>query len=77
MTDPVAICPAGAGARLKLQAPGARQGERVRIDVGRDRDGGLFDVRCQDGIVPEMDVRPAVLMVRDGDEKSKLLLGRD
>src|SRR5579863_3296456 len=70
------------GARLKLQAPGVRQGEKVRIDVGRDRDGEFFDVRCQDGIVPEiLDVRPAsrhlVLMVRDGDDKNKFLLGRD
>ena len=42
------------GARLKVQAPGVRQGEKVRIDVGRDRDGEFFDVRCQDGIVPEI-----------------------
>jgi len=70
------------GAHLKVQAPGVRQGEKVRIDVGRDRDGEFFDVRCQDGIVPEiLDVRPAsrhlVLMVRDGDDKNKFLLGRD
>ena len=70
------------GARLKVQAPGVRQGEKVRIDVGRDRDGEFFDVRCHDGIVPEiLDVRPAsrhlVLMVRDGDDKNKFLLGRD
>jgi hypothetical protein len=50
-----------------------RQGERVRIDIGRDRDGEFFDVRCQDGITPEiLGVRPAsrhlVLMVRDGSE---------
>ena len=69
-------------ARLKVQAPGVRQGEKVRIDVSRDRDGEFFDVRCQDGIVPEiLDVRPAshhlVLMVRDGDDKNKFLLGRD
>jgi len=70
------------GARLKVQAPSARQGEVVRIDVGRDRDGEFFDLRCQDGIVPEiLDVRPAsrhlVLMVRDGSDKNKFLLGRD
>ena len=70
------------GARLKVQAPGVRQGEKVRIDVGRDRDGEFFDIRCQDGIIPEiLDVRPAsrhlVLMVRDGDDKNKFLLGRD
>src|SRR5580693_372487 len=70
------------GARLKVQAPGVRQGEKVRIDVGRDRDGEFFDVRCQDGIIPEiLDVRPAsrhlVLMVLDGEDKNKFLLGRD
>jgi hypothetical protein len=70
------------GARLKIQGPGARQGEKVRIDVGRDRDGEFFDVRCQDGVIPEvLDVRPAsrhlVLMVRDGRDKNKFLLGHD
>jgi len=70
------------GARLKIQGPGARQGEKVRIDVGRDRDGEFFDVRCQDGVLPEiLDVQPAsrhlVLMVRDGEDKNKFLLGRD
>ncbi len=30
------------GARLKLQGPGERQGEKVRIDVGRDRSGRFF-----------------------------------
>jgi hypothetical protein len=70
------------GARLKLQGPGVRQGEKVRIDVSRDRDGEFFDVRCQDGVIPEiLDVRPPshhlVLMVRDGADKHKFLLGRD
>jgi hypothetical protein len=70
------------GARLKLQGPRAWQGEKVRIDVGKDRDGEFFDVRCQDGVVPEiLDVRPAsrhlVLMVRDGRNKNKFLLGHD
>ena len=70
------------GARLKIQGPRAWQGAKVRIDVGRDRDGEFFDVRCQDGIVPEiLDVQPAshhlVLMVRDGGAKNKFLLGRD
>ena len=31
------------GARLKVQAPGPRQGEKVRIDVGRDPSGEFFD----------------------------------
>jgi hypothetical protein len=70
------------GARLKIQGPGVRQGEKFRIDVGRDRGGEFFDVRCQDGIVSEiLDVRPAsrhlVLMVRDGGDKNKFLHGRD
>ncbi len=70
------------GARVKFQDPGAWQRERVRIDVGRDRDGEFFDVRCLDGLVPEiLDVQPAarhmVLMVRDGADKNKFLLGRD
>jgi hypothetical protein len=70
------------GARLKIQGPGVRQGEKVRIDVGRDRDGEFFDVRCHEGVVPEiLDVRPdsrhLVLMVRDGADKNKFLLGHD
>src|SRR5258708_13304969 len=70
------------GARLKVGGPGGRQGEKVRIDVGRDRDGEFFDVRCQDGLMPEiLDVQPAarhlVLMVRDGSAKNKFLLGHD
>ena len=69
------------GARLKLQQPGERDGN-VSIDVGRDRDGEFFDLRCRPGIVPEiLDVQPAshhlVLMVRDGAAKNKFLLGRD
>src|SRR5437879_1466662 len=70
------------GARLKVRGPGARQGEKVRIDVGRDRDGEFFDVRCQDGLMPEIldvqpDTRHLVLMVRDGSAKNKFLLGHD
>src|SRR5258708_7702792 len=70
------------GARLKIRGPGPWQGEKVRIDVGRDRDGEFFDVRCQDGLMPEiLDVQPAarhlVLMVRDGSTKNKFLLGHD
>jgi hypothetical protein len=70
------------GARLKIQAAEAHQQEQVRIDVGRDRDGEFFDVRCHEGIVPEvLDVQPVarhlVLMVRDGDAKNKFLLGHD
>jgi hypothetical protein len=69
------------GARLKFQAPRSER-EKVRIDVGRDRDGEFFDLRCQDGIQPEvLQVLPAarhlVLMVRDGEAKNKFLLGHD
>lgn len=70
------------GARLKMQGPGVRQEEKVRVDVGRDRDGEFFDIRCQDGVIPEiLDTQPVshhlVLMVRDGADKNKFLLGRD
>jgi hypothetical protein len=70
------------GARVKLQDPTARQTEKVRVDIGRDRGGEFFDIRCQEGIVPEiLDVQPAtrhlVLMVRDGSAKNKFLLGHD
>lgn len=70
------------GARLKIRGPGARQQEKVRIDVDKDHRGEFFDVRCQDGLVPEvLDVEPAarhlVLMVRDGRAKNKYLLGHD
>ncbi|MBN9663593.1 MAG: hypothetical protein J0H49_35675 [Acidobacteria bacterium] len=70
------------GARLKWQQPDARQWEKVRIDVGRDRDGEFYEIRCLAGILPEvLEVRPAlhhlVMMVRDGRAKYKYLLGRD
>lgn len=70
------------GARLKIQGPHPFQGGVVRIDVGRDRGGEFFDVRCRDGVEPEvLDVQPArrhlVLMVRDGKNKNKFLLGHD
>ena len=70
------------GARLKIQEPNARQSVKVRIDVGRDRSGEFFDIRCLEDVVPEiLDVRPTsrhlVLMVRDGEFKNKFLLGHD
>jgi hypothetical protein len=70
------------GARLKIQEPNARQSAKVRIDVGRDRSGEFFDIRCFEGVVPEiLDVQPAsrhlVVMVRDGEFKNKFLLGHD
>lgn len=70
------------GARVRVQELGARPGVKIRIDVGRDRSGEFFDIRCEDGVVPEiLDVQPPtrhlVLMVRDGDARNKFLLGRD
>ena len=70
------------GARLKIQQPSARQAVKVRIDVGRDRSGEFFDVRCFEDVVPEIidvqaDSRHLVLMVRDGGFKNKFLLGHD
>jgi hypothetical protein len=67
-------------ARLKIRA--AAKWEKVRIDVSRDRSGEFFDLACQEDVVPEiLDVQPAlrhlVLMVRDGANKNKFLLGRD
>ena len=69
-------------ARLKLAGPGVRQEEKIRIDIGRDRGGEFFEVRCHDGVMPEvLDVNPSqhhlVLMMRDGKAKNKFLLGRD
>ncbi len=70
------------GARLKVQEASLRQRERVRIDVGRDNKGEYFDIRCQEGLSPEiLDVKPEdrhlLLLVRDGRSKSKYLLGHD
>jgi hypothetical protein len=70
------------GARLRLTEAGGRPWAKIRIDVGRDRSGEFFDIRCDSGVVPEvLDVQPEhrhmVLMVRDGNAKNKYLLGRD
>jgi hypothetical protein len=70
------------GARLKIQVPDARQREKIRIDVGSDRDGEFFDLRCLTGIEPEIlqvapTTRHLLLMVRDGQAKNKFLLGHD
>jgi len=70
------------GARVLVRGPGRRQREKIRIDVGRDRSGEFFDIRSEDGVVPEiLDVQPStrhlVLMVRDGSLKNKFLLGHD
>ncbi|HYZ83478.1 MAG TPA: hypothetical protein VE621_03710 [Bryobacteraceae bacterium] len=70
------------GARLHVAKPGEFQREKIRINIGRDRSGEYFDIRCQSGVSPEiLDVQPErrhlVLMVRDGSAKNKFLLGRD
>jgi hypothetical protein len=70
------------GARLKIKEPNSGQRVNVRIDVDRDRHGEFFDIRCKEGLVPEiLDVQPEfrhlLLMVRDGEAKNKYLLGHD
>jgi hypothetical protein len=70
------------GARVLVRGPSPRQREKIRIDIGRDRSGEFFDIRCEEGVAPEiLDVRPPihhlVLMVRDGEARNKFLLGRD
>jgi hypothetical protein len=69
------------GARLKVQGPGPRQGEKVRIDVGRDRSGEFFDIRCQQGCEPELlDVqavsRHLLLMVSPDISPNRGVAGR-
>lgn len=70
------------GARVAIQNAGVQAGMKIRIDVARDRSGEYFDIRCEEGVVPEiLDVQRAsrhlVLMVRDGAVKNKFLLGHD
>jgi hypothetical protein len=70
------------GARVVVRGPGRWQRSKVAIDVGRDRSGELFVIGSEAGIAFEvLDVRPRshhlVLMVREGNEKFKFLLGRD
>ena len=70
------------GARVLVHGPARFQREKIRIDVGRDRSGEFFDIRSEEGVVPEiLDVQPSirhlVLMVRDGSLKNKFLLGHD
>ncbi len=77
------------GARLKQpegSAPRPRAGMRgsVSLDVGRDRDGEFFEIRGGDRgnvRIEVLDVQPAdrhlLLMVRQGERKSKFLCGHD
>jgi hypothetical protein len=36
----------GMGARLRVTEAGGRQWAKIRIDIGRDRSGEFFDIRC-------------------------------
>jgi hypothetical protein len=70
------------GARVVVRGPRPRQRTKVAIDVGRDRSGEVFVIGCEDEVAIEvLDVQPRshhlVLMVREGSEKHKFLLGRD
>jgi hypothetical protein len=70
------------GARIVVRGPRLRQRTKIAIDVGRDRSGEVFVVGCKEEVAIEvLDVQPQshhlVLMVRDGSEKHKFLLGRD
>ena len=70
------------GARLRLNPPLPFQGVSVRIDVRNDRRGEYFDVRCRNGLLPEVvDVRPdrrhLMMLVREDRFKYKYLLGFD
>jgi hypothetical protein len=70
------------GARVRVQERGVAHGTKIRVDIGRDRSGEFFDIRCEEGVVPEvLDVQPPsrhmVSMIRDGDARNKFLLGRD
>jgi hypothetical protein len=70
------------GARVVVRGPARRQVAKISIDVGMDRSGEFFDIRRKEDVVPEViDVQPSirhlVLMVRDGAERNKFLLGRD
>jgi hypothetical protein len=70
------------GARVRMRELAAPQTLKIRIDVEQDRGGEFFDLRCEEGVAPEIvDVAPRshhlVLMIRDGRDKNKFLLGRD
>ena len=70
------------GARVVVRGPRLRQRTKIAIDVGRDRSGEVFVIGCEEEVAIEvLDVQPQshhlVLMIRDGSEKHKFLLGRD
>jgi hypothetical protein len=70
------------GARVIVRGPRRLQRTKMAIDVGRDRSGEVFVIGCEEEVAIEvLDVQPLshhlVLMVREGSEKHKFLLGRD
>ncbi len=75
------------GARLKVAARPSRRGRTsgtVSLDVQTDRRGEFFEIATQPGAEAEiavLDVQPAdrhlLLLVREGNEKSKFLCGHD
>lgn len=69
------------GARVRIVDAGHLEA-KVRIDVGRDREGEFFEILRHTDVWPEvLDVQPRlrhlVLLVRDGRAKNKFLLGHD
>jgi len=69
------------GARVVVRAARRRE-TKVSIDVGKDGSGEMFVIRYAGEVAAEvLDVQPRMhhllLMVRDGNEKHKFLLGRD
>jgi hypothetical protein len=47
------------GARVLVRGP--KQRERIKIDIGRDRSGEFFDIRCEEDVAPEvLDVWTAI-----------------
>jgi hypothetical protein len=75
------------GARLKIaeRPPGRnRLNGVISLDIQADRKGEFFEITRQPGVevdISVLDVQPAdrhlLLLVRDGDEKSKFLCGHD
>jgi hypothetical protein len=70
------------GARVVVRGPGRWQRTKIAIDVGRDRSGEVFVIGCaEEPVIDVLDVQPRsqhlVLMVREGSDKHKFLLGRD
>ena len=68
--------------RMAVRGPLPLQRTKVAIDVGRNRSGEMFIIGCEgEAAIEILDVQPLahqlLLMVRDGSEKYRFLLGRD